>query len=136
RVLVDGRGWPAAKVALIPLALASGAAILVAVLLLGAIVCFWTIETTELTNTFTYGGRETLSYPLTIYDRSLQRLFVFVVPLAFGTFLPTCYLLDRSLPFGLPAALVFAGPLVAGAFALVVAALWRVGVRHYQSTGS
>jgi ABC-2 type transport system permease protein len=135
-VLLHGLRWTPAKLALMPLALVSGTTIFIAVLLLGAVVCFWTVETTELTNTFTYGGREMMSYPLTIYDRSLQRLFVFVVPLAFGTFLPTCYLLDRPLPFGLPVALAFAGPLVAATFALGATALWRVGVRHYQSTGS
>jgi ABC-2 type transport system permease protein len=134
--LLHGLRWTPAKLALLPLAVASAAVIFVAVLLLGATLCFWTVETTELINMFTYGGREMLSYPLTIYHRALQTLFVFVVPLAFGTFLPTCFLLDRPLPFSLPGAAAFAAPLAAAAFALVAGALWRLGVRHYQSTGS
>jgi ABC-2 type transport system permease protein len=133
---LHGLHWTLAKLALLPLAVASAAVIFVAVLLLGATLCFWTVETTELINMFTYGGREMLSYPLTIYHRVLQTLFVFVVPLAFGTFLPTCFLLDRPLPFSLPGAAAFAAPLAAAAFALVAGALWRLGVRHYQSTGS
>src|SRR5262249_21389800 len=80
-VLLHGLRWTPEKLVLVPVALVSGALIFLAVLLLGAVVCFWTIETTELTSTFTYGGREMLSYPMTIYDRSLQRVFVFVVPL-------------------------------------------------------
>src|SRR5262249_7010202 len=52
-VLLHGLRWTPAKFILMPLALVSGAAIFIAVLLLGAVVCFWTIETTELTSTFT-----------------------------------------------------------------------------------
>ncbi len=95
--------------------------IFVTILLLGATVCFWTIETTELTNILTYGGREMLSYPLTIYHQMLQRFFLFVVPVAFGSYVPTCYILGRPLPFGLSSWLAFAGPLAAALFAFIAA---------------
>jgi viologen exporter family transport system permease protein len=128
--------WTPAKLAILPVGIMSGATMFIAVLLLGATLCFWTVETTELTNILTYGSREMLSYPLTIYHQELQRFFLFVVPVAFGSYAPTCYLLNRPLPFGLPATLAFGAPLIASAFALVAALIWRFGVRHYQSTGS
>jgi ABC-2 type transport system permease protein len=128
--------WTPARLAMLPLGIASGAVVFLAVLLLGATVCFWTVETTELTNIFTYGGREMLSWPLTIYHQLFQRFFLFVVPLAFGAYVPTCYLLGRPLPLGLPTPAAFAAPLAALIFALVAGAIWRFGVRHYQSTGS
>jgi ABC-2 type transport system permease protein len=134
--LLPGLQWTPLKLLAIPIGLVSGAAVFIAILLLGATLCFWTVETTELTNILTYGGREMLSYPLTIYNRALQRFFLFVVPLAFGSFIPTCYILGRPLPFGLPLELVFIAPLVAVAFALVAGGIWRFGVHHYQSTGS
>lgn len=134
--LLPGLKWTALKLAVLPIAIVSGALVFIAILLLGATLCFWTIQTTELTNILTYGGREMLSYPLTIYNQGLQRFFLFVVPLAFGTYIPTCYLLGRPLPFGLPVEIAFAAPLVALAFALIAGATWRFGVRHYQSTGS
>jgi ABC-2 type transport system permease protein len=87
-------------------------------------------------NILTYGGRDMLSYPLAIYNQFLQRFFLFVVPLAFGSFVPTCYLLGRPLPFGLPAEVAFAAPFVALVFAMAAFVAWRFGVRHYQSTGS
>jgi ABC-2 type transport system permease protein len=118
------------------LGVASGAAIFLGVLLLGATICFWTVQTTELTNIFTYGGREMLSWPLAIYPQSLQRIFVFIIPLAFGCYVPTCYLLGRPLPFGMPAWVAFVGPVAALVFVGVAGAIWRVGVRHYQSTGT
>jgi viologen exporter family transport system permease protein len=134
--LLPGLQWTPLKLALLPFGIMSGALVFIAILLLGAALCFWTIETTELTNILTYGGREMLSYPLSIYNQGLQCFFLFVVPLAFGTYVPTCYLLGRSLPFGLPGEVAFGAPLVALAFALIAGAIWRFGVHHYQSTGS
>lgn len=128
--------WTLAKFMALLIAVGSGSILFMSVLLLGATLCFWTVETTELVNILTYGGREMLSYPLVIYGPALQRFFLFVVPLAFGSFVPTCYLLGRPLPFGLPGEAVFAAPLVALSFGAVAGAIWRFGVSHYQSTGS
>lgn len=128
--------WTAAKLLILPLSIISGAVIFISILLLGATLCFWTVETTELTNMLTYGGREMLSYPITIYSQTLQRFFLFVVPIAFGSYVPTCYILRRPLPFGVPSSIVFAAPLVALAFAFVAGIIWSFGVNRYQSTGS
>src|SRR5205085_12067693 len=69
--------WTLAKWIALLIGVGSGALLFVAVLLLGATLCFWTIETTELFNILTYGGREMLSYPLVIYHQMLQRFFLF-----------------------------------------------------------
>src|SRR5450755_144607 len=86
--LLSDLHWTSAKVLVLLLDIASGAGIFITVQLLGATVCFWTIETTELTNILTYGGREMLSYPLTIYHQLLQRFFLFIVPVTFGSYIP------------------------------------------------
>ncbi len=128
--------WTPLKVLVLLLGIVSSALIFLAILLLGATLCFWTVQTTELTNILTYGGRELLSYPLGIYHQLLQRLFIFIVPLAFGTYIPVCYILGRPLPFGLAPWLAFIAPLAALLFALAALLCWRTGVRHYQSTGN
>lgn len=134
--LLHGLNWTVAKLVIVLFGITSGALIFIAVLLLGATLCFWTIQTTEITNILTYGGREMLSYPLTIYNQAMQKFFLFVVPLASGTYIPTCYLLGISLPFGLPEEIAFGVPFVALTFALIAWTIWRSGVRRYQSTGS
>jgi len=128
--------WTLLKVAAMCIGIASGTILFLSVWLLGATMCFWTVEPTELVNILTYGGRDMLSYPLNIYNQVMQRIFLFVVPLAFGTFVPVSYMLEKSLPFGLPNNLVFASPAVAIAFFLAARAIWQFGVRRYQSTGS
>ena len=133
---LPGLHWTLAKVIILPIGIVSGAFVFIAILLLGATLCFWTVETTELTNLLYDGGREMLNYPIIIYNDALKRVFLFVVPLAFGSYVPTCYILGKPLPFGLPAELAFVAPLVALAFALVSGFVWNFGVKHYQSTGS
>jgi ABC-2 type transport system permease protein len=134
--LLPNLHWTWLKLIVLTIGIASGALIFISILLLGATLCFWTVETTELTNILTYGGREMLSYPLAIYNQTLQRIFLFVVPLAFGSYVPACYILGRPLPFGLPSQSAFGAPVIALLFAWVTRLIWDFGVRHYQSTGS
>ncbi|HEV2579398.1 MAG TPA: ABC-2 family transporter protein, partial [Ktedonobacteraceae bacterium] len=134
--LLGGIPWTLLKLLALLLGIVSGSLIFLSILLLGATMCFWTVQTAELTNILYYGGREMLSYPISIYNPTIQRILLFVIPLAFGTFLPTCYLLDRPLPLGLPVWIAFLSPPVALAFSAIAVWTWGQGVRHYESTGS
>ena len=128
--------WTGLKALVLVSAIVSGIVIFGAIWVIGAAITFWTVQTSEVTNVFTYGGEELVSYPMPVYGEGLRRFFTFVVPLAFVTYLPALYILDRPDPLGLPPALRFCSPLVAAAFFLVARGAWALGVRHYQSTGS
>ena len=85
---------------------------------------------------FTYGGTTLASYPLDVFDRWARQFALFILPLAWVSYVPALYLLDRADRSGLPTWLPALTP-VAAVIALAVAGLvWSVGVRHYQSTGS
>lgn len=128
--------WTPLKVVVLLGGVLSGMVIFASIFVIGAAVTFWTVQTSEVTNVFTYGGSAFVENPLPIYAGWLWRLFTFVVPLAFITYLPALYILDRSDPLGLPRALQFCSPLAAAGFFLLARAAWAFGVRHYQSTGS
>jgi ABC-2 type transport system permease protein len=128
--------WTPLKVFYLLVVLISGFVMFSALLVLGAVLCFWTVQSIEIINTVTYGGTEMASYPLPIYHDLLQRFFTFVVPLAFVSYFPALYLLDRPELQGLPNWLPGATPVAAAVLALTAWLAWRVGVRHYQSTGS
>jgi ABC-2 type transport system permease protein len=128
--------WTPMKLLVALAALLSGVVIFSAIWVIGAAITFWTVQTSEVTNVFTYGGSELVAYPMPIYADWLRRFFTFVVPLAFVTYLPALYILDRPDPLGLPPFLQLCSPLVAAAFFLVARGAWSLGVRHYQSTGS
>ena len=59
-----------------------------------------------------------------------------MAPLAFVNFYPALFLLDKTDPFGLPSFMPFLAFPLCSLVLLVGMAFWRVGVRHYQSTGS
>jgi ABC-2 type transport system permease protein len=128
--------WSPAKIALLPLTVACGVLIYGGVSIIGATICFWTIQPPEVIQVFTSGGQYMSSYPLSIYTRWMRSVFLFVVPVAFANYPAALLLLGREDPNGLPAEAAWAAPLVALAFFAVSLAFWRVGVGKYQSTGS
>ena len=131
-----GIDWTPARMALVPVALASGTAMFAAVWVLTSSVAFWTVDTQEFGNAFTYGGNHLTQYPIDVLGPWLRRLVTFVVPLAFVAYFPAAYLLDKPEPLGAPAPVAFAAPVVALALVLAARAVWLSAVRHYRSTGS
>jgi ABC-2 type transport system permease protein len=128
--------WTLPKVLVAIMAVVSGSIVFSAIWVIGAAITFWTVETSEVTNVFTYGGSELVSYPMPIYADGIRRFFTYVVPLAFVSYLPSLYILEHPDPLGLPPFLQLASPLVAVVFLLVARGCWELGVRHYQGTGS
>ncbi|MET9932909.1 MULTISPECIES: ABC transporter permease [unclassified Streptomyces] len=134
-VLLDV-AWTPVKVVLLPVTVVCGAVIFGAVMVIGASALFWLQDAAEVTNSFTYGGNTLLQYPPTIFAQELVRGVVYVVPLAFVSWLPALYVLGRPAPAGVPDGAAFASPLVALVCCGVAGLAWRAGIRSYRSTGS
>jgi ABC-2 type transport system permease protein len=128
--------WTPAKVVFVPLTLVAGTVLFAAMWVVTGAIAFWTTEIEEVANAFTYGGGLMVSYPVDAFGPWLQRLVVFVVPLAFVAYLPAAWLLGKPSPLGLPSAVGLLTPAVAGLAALVAVTVWRRGIRRYRSTGS
>ncbi|MEJ7742942.1 MAG: ABC transporter permease [Nocardioidaceae bacterium] len=128
--------WTMARIAMVPYLVLCGTAIFLAIFTLGAAIQFWTSDSSEVANAFTYGGSTLAQYPLAIYPLDAVKALTFVVPLAFVNWYPSLFILDKPDPLGLPPQVQFAGLLAAFALGLVAALAWRAGVRHYHSTGS
>ncbi len=104
--------------------------------MIGATITFWTVESIEVMNVFTYGSVEMISYPMHIYPDWLRSIFTYVLPAALLNYYPALYFLDKADPFGMPTFVRFLSP-VAGLVVLVIGLFfWRFGIRHYQSTGT
>ncbi len=132
----DVVGSPAVVAARLVVAVVGGFGITVAIWIVGASICFWLIDSREVANAFTYGGREMATYPLGVYGPWLRNAARFVVPIAFTAYYPTLGLLGREDPFGGPAVLAWAGPLVAVVALAVATGVWTVGIRSYRSAGA
>ena len=111
--------------------LAGGTAVFTGLFLIYAALCFFTLDGLEFMNIFTDGAREYGKYPMGVYGKKMLLFTTFIVPYALVQYYPLLYLLGRSESV----VLIFL-PLLAGVFLLPCYALWRFGVRHYQSSGS
>jgi ABC-2 type transport system permease protein len=134
-VRVDADWW-VLSMPLMAAAVLSGAAVFFALWWLQATLCFWSTESLELMNILTYGGHETARYPISIYPRTLRRIFTFAVPLACTSYFPVVAALGRSDPLGTPLWVQCVAPVVGFAFLGVAALGWRIGLRRHSSTGS
>ncbi|HEU0034626.1 MAG TPA: ABC-2 family transporter protein [Kofleriaceae bacterium] len=124
--------WTAWRFGLMAFAIACGVCVFLAIVILQATSAFWTTETLEVWNAFTYGGVLMNQYPLAIYRSWFRKLFTYAIPLGCVAYLPGLAILGRADPIGWPLVAPLAGPL----FLAIALALWRIGVRHYRSTGS
>ena len=128
--------WNPGRVLMVPVMIVAGVGIFSAVWVAFSIITFWSTESREIVNSFTYGGNFLTQYPLSIYVPWLRRLFSVVVPIAFVNYFPALYVLDKEDALNAPDFLRFVSPLVAVASVLVARLAWRIGIRHYRSTGS
>jgi ABC-2 type transport system permease protein len=128
--------WTPMRLLLVVVAPIAAAVFFAAIFVLSASVAFWWVESGEIGNSVTYGGRDFTSYPVTVYHGWFRNLFAYALGFGFVSYQPSLALLGRADPLGLPAWAGFASPLVALAAAVGAWLLWRAGIRHYRSTGS
>lgn len=128
--------WTLASTALLLFAIFGGVCLFVGLVILQATSCFWTTESLEVWNAFTYGGVFMSQYPVSIYRAWFRRFFTFVIPLACVNYLPAVAILGREDPVGTSRSVQSLAPAAGVAFLLLAIQVWRVGVRHYRSTGS
>jgi ABC-2 type transport system permease protein len=128
--------WTPARVLLVLAAPLAGAVFFASIFVASASLAFWWVESGEVGNAFTYGGRDFTAYPVSVYSGWFRALFAYGLGFGFVAYYPALALLGRRDPLGLPGWVGWASPLVALVAAGVAAAVWRVGIRHYRSTGS
>ncbi|MGI8793879.1 MAG: ABC transporter permease [Acidimicrobiales bacterium] len=131
--------WSPGLAAFTAVTIAAGVVIYGSIWVVTASVAFWSVETQQMANAFTYGGNFVSQYPLTIYAGWVRRLILFVVPIGFVGYMPALVILGRNAEvdrFGLPAILPYLSPVIAGIAFVLARAVWRLGLRHHRSTGS
>ncbi|MEH0821124.1 MULTISPECIES: ABC transporter permease [unclassified Micromonospora] len=131
-----GIDWTPGRVALAVVAPLAGVVFFGSLFVATATVSFYWVESGELANSITYGGRDFTSYPVTVFEGWFRAVFAYALGFAFVSYQPALALLGRADPLGLPSWAGWASPGVALVAAAAAAVAWRVGVRHYRSTGS
>lgn len=125
--------WSLMKAITLFFMVVSGVLIFTGIYILAATMCFWTIQGLEVVNIFTDGGREMAQYPLNIYQKWISKFFTYVIPFGTVNYLPLLYLLGKT--EGNDIFYMFT-PVLGSLFILPCLLIWRMGVKHYRSTGS
>lgn len=123
--------WTLPKIITVFFMLIGGTALFSGLFLIYAALCFFTLDGLEFMNILTDGAREYGKYPIPVYGKRMLQFTTFIIPYALVQYYPLLYLLDRKTSIWL----VFT-PLLAILFLIPCYALWRLGVRHYKSSGS
>ncbi len=128
---VSGVAWTWDKLLTLCLMIVCGGALFFGLFLFQAACSFFTVESLEFMNIFTYGARQFGRYPFSVYGNGVLKFLTFVIPLALFQYYPLLYLLDRE-----QSVLFMFLPLTALLFLLPSYGLFRYGLSRYKSTGS
>jgi len=128
---ISGIVWTWEKILTLCLMILCGGALFFALFLVKAACSFFTVESLDFMNIFTYGARQFGRYPFSVYGNGVLKFLTFVIPLALFQYYPLLYLLDREQN---PLFMVL--PVIALLFLIPSYALFRFGLSRYKSTGS
>ena len=130
-VPASGVAWTVPKALALVLMIVCGAVVFFAMFLLKAACTFFTTESVQFLDIFTYGARQFGRYPFSVYGKQVLWVLTLVVPLALFQYYPLLYLVGRS-----SAAWLMLLPLAAALVLVPCLLLFRFGVKRYKSTGS
>lgn len=122
--------WTPVKVLVLAAMVSCGTLLFFGVFMICAALCFVTLEGLEVINIFTDGVREYSKYPFHIYGKVVLTILTCIVPMALVQYWPMRYLMGTGPSW------YGALPLASLLFLLPCYGLWRLGLRHYTSTGS
>ncbi len=124
-------------VAFVPLVVMGGALIDLGISLVIAIIAFWFIRVDTLRWVVMSLEQDFTRYPISIYTRAVGIVLSFVFPFAFMNYFPASYFLNKTdVALNLNPAVGLLTPAIGVAWVAVAYAFWRVGLRHYEGTGS
>jgi len=123
--------WTPGRLLMLVILIVSAATIRVAINLGTAASAFWIRTPWSLVPFFVHQLGEFGKYPITIYSMAVQALVVVAIPFAFVSFFPTAYLFNIE-AWSAPGLLT---PLVAIYCLFMAVAVFRIGLRRYESTG-
>lgn len=128
--------WSVGKIIYLPVVILSQVFFFGGLFIIGATLTFWTYESIEVMNIFTYGGAEMMSYPMNIYPGWMKKFFTYILPAIFINYYPALFFLDKPDPLNYPAYAMLLSPAIGiGIFGMGLL-FWRYGLQHYQSTGT
>ncbi len=121
----------------VALVVAGGALIDLGISLAIATISFWVVRVDTLRWAVMSLEQDFTRYPISIYARGVRVVLAFILPFAFMNYFPATFLLSKQeTGLGLNPVVGLLTPAIGVAWSAISYAFWRIGLRHYQGTGS
>jgi ABC-2 type transport system permease protein len=124
--------WNVVNVVMTALLVVSGMVLRMALCIAGNSLSFWFPAPIAYSAHALWQMGEMARYPITIYGGALKALLSTVTPFAFAAFFPATWLLHR----GHHAWLGLLAPVVAIGYGALAVGVFRLGLRHYESSNA
>lgn len=128
--------WTLGKILLLLGSIIGGNLLFSGLIVLQATLSFWSVQSLEIINSFTYGGVQAAQYPISIYKSWFRKILIYFIPLASVNYFPAISILGKNDILNYPTWLGWVSPFIGLTFFIVSLLIWRIGVSHYTSTGS
>lgn len=131
-----GFDWTFANIVKLFLVVGGGTLIRASIFTVLGSIAFWTKKSASLVGMTLALQERTTMYPLQLYPYTIQVILSFVIPIGFISFYPAVEFLGKTDGFQLPSGLALWTPVI-GLISFVVShAVFHVGLRNYESSGS
>lgn len=128
--------WTLGKTLLLIGSIIGGNFLFSGLIVLQATLSFWSVQSLEIVNSFTYGGVQAAQYPISIYKPWFRKILIYLIPLATVNYFPAMAILEKSEPLNYPNWMGWVSPLFGILFFIFSLSIWKIGVKYYTSTGS
>ena len=97
---------------------------------------FYFVETGSIREIFYWNMRKFAGYPISIYNKLIQTIMIYVVPFAFVNYFPAQYLLRKEDMKLYQEVYMYMTPLVGVIIYVIAYIFWRISIKRYTSTGN
>lgn len=97
---------------------------------------FYFVETGSIREIFYWNMRKFAGYPISIYNKLIQTIMIYVIPFAFVNYFPAQYLLRKEDMALYNEVYMYMAPLVGVVLYLIAYVFWRISLKRYTSTGN
>lgn len=125
-------GFTAVNTAKLALALAGGYLTYTGVFVFTSAISFWTLQALDWIYIFTNVSYQVVKSPPELLPKWLKSMFIYVMPMMLFCYYPAASVCG----WGVPDALGWLALPAGAVFLLLACLMWKVGVKHYSSTGS
>ncbi len=117
-------------------AVVGGVLIQGAIFLFFATLNFYFLETDSLKELLYWNMRRFAGYPISIFNKTIQIIMIYVIPFAFVNYFPAQYLLRKPDMNQYPTIFLYLTPVLGIGLYMLAYGFWRFSIRYYKSSGN